>query len=48
VDLTCPRCGAALDVVSFLTEPEVVDRILRHVRENEVELLFDARAPPAA
>jgi hypothetical protein len=48
VDLTCPRCGALLEVVSFLTEPDVVDRILRHVRENEVELLFDARAPPAA
>jgi len=48
VDLTCPRCGALLEVVSFLTEPDVVDRILRHVRENDVELLFDARAPPAA
>jgi hypothetical protein len=35
-------------VVSVLTDPEVVDRVLEHMREEEVELLFDARAPPAA
>jgi hypothetical protein len=48
VDLVCPRCGTPLAVVSFVQYPEVVDRILRHVREEEVELLFEARAPPAA
>jgi hypothetical protein len=48
IDLACPRCGAQMRVVSFLTDPEVVDRVLAHVREEEVELLFDPRAPPAA
>jgi len=48
VELTCPRCGADLAIVSFITEPATIDRILAHVREEEVDLLFDARAPPAA
>ena len=48
IELTCPRCGADLAIVSFITEPEIVDRILAHVQEEGTELLFDARAPPAA
>ncbi len=28
VELTCPRCGADLAIVSFITEPATVDRIL--------------------
>jgi ribosomal protein S27E len=48
VELRCPRCGEDLTVVSFVTVPEIVDRILTHVREEGTELLFDARAPPAA
>jgi hypothetical protein len=48
VELRCPRCGEDLAVVSFITAPEIVDRILTHVREAGTELLFDARAPPAA
>jgi hypothetical protein len=35
-------------VVSFITVPEIIDHILAHVREEGTELLFDARAPPAA
>ncbi len=48
VELTCPRCGVDLAVVSIITEPETIDRILAHVRDEDVDLLFDARAPPAA
>jgi Putative transposase len=48
VELTCPLCGAQLAIVSFITEPETIDRILAHVRDEGVDLLFDARAPPAA
>jgi hypothetical protein len=48
VELTCPICGIDLSVISFITEPEIVDRILAHVRDEGVDLLFDARAPPAA
>ncbi len=48
VELTCPRCGVDLVVVSVITEPETIDRILAHVRDEDVDLVFDARAPPAA
>jgi hypothetical protein len=48
VELRCPRRGEDLAVVSFITEPATIDRILAHVREEGTELLFDARAPPAA
>ena len=46
--LTCGTCGARMRIVSFITEPRVVDRILRH-RESEscrTEDPFEPRAPP--
>jgi hypothetical protein len=45
--LHCP-CGARMRIVSFITEPRVVDRILRH-RESErckANDPFEPRAPP--
>jgi hypothetical protein len=39
--MICPRCGGRMRVVSFLTEPAVVDRIIRHL-----ELMFTAEKPP--
>jgi hypothetical protein len=48
IDLVRPVCGVDLAVVSFITEPETIDRILTHVRDEGVDLLFDACAPPAA
>jgi hypothetical protein len=39
--LICPRCGGKMRVVAFLTEPAVVDRIIRHL-----ELTFVAEKPP--
>jgi hypothetical protein len=30
--LRCPRCGHAMRVVAFITEPPVIDRILTHLR----------------
>jgi len=39
--LRCPRCGGAMKVVSFLTEPAVVDRIIDHLK-----LIFVAERPP--
>jgi len=41
--LVCPRCGGRMKVVAFLTEPAVVDRIIRHL-----ELTFAAAKPPPA
>jgi ribosomal protein S27AE len=39
----CPRCGGRMSVVAFLTEHEVVDRIIRHLA-----LTFVAEKPPPA
>jgi len=44
VELVCPRCGEDLAVISFLTEPATIDRILAHVREEgtpQAWLCFD-------
>jgi len=41
--LVCSRCGGRMRVVAFLTEPAVVDRIIRHL-----ELTFVAEKPPPA
>jgi hypothetical protein len=41
--MICPRCGGRMKVVAFLTEPAVVDRIVRHL-----ELTFVAEKPPPA
>ena len=47
--LVCPRCATEMEVVAWITQPSVVDAILRHRREHG---LFspheEARAPPAA
>ncbi len=39
--MTCPKCGGAMKVVAFLTEPAVVDRIIDHLK-----LTFVAKKPP--
>ena len=39
--LVCPKCGGTMKVVSFLTEPAVVDRIIDHLK-----LTFVAEKPP--
>jgi hypothetical protein len=47
--LVC-KCGARMQIISFITEPRVVDRILRH-RESErckAKDPFEPRAPLSA
>jgi hypothetical protein len=47
--LLCPRCSSEMKVVSVITDPAVVDRILRHLRERAKADPFEqGRAPPAA
>jgi hypothetical protein len=43
--LVCPRCGVAMRVVSVITEPGVVDRILAWVMGNPGDP-FEGRGPP--
>ncbi len=44
--LVCPKCGVEMRIVSVITDPQVVDRILGHLAENGGHDPFDARAPP--
>ena len=40
--LVCPRCGSQMRVVSFITEPRVLRRIVDHLRKGD----RPARPPP--
>src|SRR5262245_43747135 len=50
VDPLLCTCGAQMKTVSFITEPRVVDRILRHLASEACKGRdpFEPRAPPAA
>jgi hypothetical protein len=39
--LRCPQCGGTMKLIAFLTEFEVVDRIINHLK-----LVFVATKPP--
>jgi len=43
--LACPRCGQEMRIVSFITEPKVIDRILEHLRHSRATRRRQ-RAPP--
>jgi len=46
--LLCPDCGGEMHVISFITDPPVVDRILCHLRWRPGDaLLPGSRSPPA-
>ena len=46
--LLCPECGHGMQILSFITDPPVVDRILRHLKWQPGEaLLPNGRSPPA-
>ena len=42
----CPRCGETMKIVAVITDPLVVDRILRHVAKNGGNDLHEQRGPP--
>lgn len=46
--LLCPTCGERMQIVGFVTQALVVDKILRHRRERQLTSPFESRAPPAA
>ena len=44
--LVCPTCGAEMKIIAFITEHEVVTRILKHLTQKaETE---KSRGPPEA
>ena len=48
----CVRCGGRLEVIASIEEPELIERILAHRREQGAEeapaVSLGARAPPQA
>ena len=48
--LICGACGARMRIVSFITDPRVIDRILRHRQSGRCRTVdpFEPRPPPAA
>lgn len=39
--LLCSTCGGQMSIISFIEEPKVIDRIIRHLK-----LTFEAERPP--
>ena len=44
--LRCPRCGEEMRIVSFITEPKTIDRILEYLRRRTETSRRRQRAPP--
>ena len=44
--LLCPKCGTEMKVVSVITEPAVIDRILKHLARMGGGDPFEGRGPP--
>ena len=42
--LRCTACGHKMVMIAFITQPDVIDRIRRHLREKA--RLASARGPP--
>jgi hypothetical protein len=40
--LVCPRCGASMRIIAFITEPRVITKTLRHLAAKTA----DQRSPP--
>ncbi|MFC1500729.1 hypothetical protein ACFL6T_06925 [Candidatus Zixiibacteriota bacterium] len=48
IPLLCPECGHGMQIISFITDPPVVDNILRHLKWRPGEaFLPNGRSPPA-
>ena len=41
--LTCARCGAEMEIISVILEPDVIDKILNHLKSKAIE---PGRGPP--
>ena len=46
--LLCPACGSEMEIVSVITQPDVLSAILRHLAKTGGRDPFEGRAPPAA
>ena len=47
--LSCPRCGEPMQIIAFILDPPVIERILTHIGEPATSpVVLPARAPPQA
>ena len=46
--LLCPRCQVPLKIVSVITEPAVIDRILIHLNRRPDHDPFEPRGQPTS
>ncbi len=46
--LTCRKCGSEMEIISIILDPEVVDKILNHLRSKGIEPGRDPPGKPAA
>jgi len=44
--LLCPECGGEMRIISFITKPSAVDKILRHIRWHPGKQLAPYIRPP--
>ena len=44
--LACPRCGEEMRIISFITEPNMIDRVLEHLTGRTQASRRHQRAPP--
>ena len=42
--LLCPKCGAKMKIISFITQPRVIHKILDHLKKHAIE----TRGPPSS
>jgi len=43
---TCTECGGKLRVIACIEDPQLIAKILGHVRAREAAASTEARAPP--
>ncbi len=44
--LLCGKCGSEMKIITVVTDPKVVDRILRHLQRKSTDTHAAARSPP--
>lgn len=44
--LLCPECGGGMRIISFITDPPVVDKILRHIEWHSGKQMAPYIRPP--
>ena len=44
--LLCARCRVEMEIMAWITQVDVIDRILRHRRQRGLVSPFESRAPP--